>query len=503
MTSGWKLRLRSLRRVRGFQPPAGAAAAGRPVITGLKAALGLACAAFVMVWSIATAPAAALAGGKPCADSGPFGSLLDSTEFDASVHALPPAALLNPPVPPPLPQQAFLDNLPAVSQQGTAANPGSPGSCEAQSFGYGLGSYTAARKPDNSPKWNPALAQNSVSPAYLYALAHTIEGRTCPTGSLALGYLAQLVSFGAPTRDHVPYEPDCAYLDAIPGQRDFPQNYPAMQRFRIGSYAAFQVDSNPKVAVDLIKAYIANGQAVAFSGNVLCGYGLNLQLQDGVIYETATIPMAGHGQLVVGYDDNVGVPGKTGALLIQNSFGTDWPPASAGPSPAPPGMAYWSYDSFEQTQKLAAVAYPRSPGPPSGVRLDRSAHAPMASITRAFQWAPSNLPGVYLILTHFFHDPVFLKSVALTEPGPGHTTATAGYGQYISTGYSYLTRNDSKAFLAGTYTLTLKGHDLSGNPITYTGAVDVGPPQPNMPAGASMAGQIITDSTGAMATLSP
>jgi hypothetical protein len=62
----------------------------------------------------------------------------------------------------------------------------------------------------------------------------------------------------------------------------------------------------------MIKEYVANGQAVAFSGHVLCGYGTDLQLQDGVIYETTTFP-TGHGQLVVGYDDHVGVPGKRGA----------------------------------------------------------------------------------------------------------------------------------------------------------------------------------------------
>jgi CRISPR associated protein Cas1 len=89
-------------------------------------------------------------------------------EFDTSVQALPPAAFRVPLVPPPkLGAQAFLHNLPAVSQQGTAVVPGSPGSCEAQSFGYGLGSYTAALDQNGLPKWNPALPQYSVSAAYL------------------------------------------------------------------------------------------------------------------------------------------------------------------------------------------------------------------------------------------------------------------------------------------------------------------------------------------------
>ncbi|WGJ13431.1 hypothetical protein QEV83_12050 [Methylocapsa sp. D3K7] len=443
---------------------------------------------------------------SPCEDSAPFGSLLNSAEFDASVQALPPAAFHIPPLAAPkLGPQAFLSNLPAVSQQGTAASPGSPGSCEAQSFGYGLGSYTAALKPDGSPKWNPALPQFSVSAAYLYELEHLKENRACPTGSLALGYLAQLVSLGAPTRGQVPYKADCTYLDTIPQQPDFPNNYPGMQNFLIGSYAAFHIDTNPAAAVDLIKQFISAGQAVAFSGKVLCGYGKTPQFQNGVIYETATVPPpSGHGQLVVGYNDKAGTPGNTGALLIQNSFGTTWPPTSGGKSAAPAGMAYWSYNSFETTQLLAAVAYPRSTSIAGALLLRASSSAaPTAAIGRAFQWAPGTEPGAYLILTHIFLEPALLDSVMLTEPGSAPVTATAVYGQYISNGYSYLKRTDGSAFLAGTYKLTLNGHDLKGQAVTYTGSVKIGGSRPVTAAGKSMAGQSITGSTGAPATLSP
>ncbi len=468
---------------------------------GSKLALVLACAAFSMGFAVSETRAQ-----STCEDSAPFGSLLNSAEFDASVQALPPAAFHIPPLAAPkLGSQAFLSNLPAVSQQGTAASPGSPGSCEAQSFGYGLGSYTAALDQNGLPKWNPALPQYSVSAAYLYELELLKENGACPSGSLALGYLAQLVALGAPTRGLVPYAPDCTTLNTIPKQPDFPNNYPGMQNFRIGSYAAFHIDTDPAAAVDLIKQFIADGQAVAFSGNVLCGYGKSPQFQDGVIYETATVPRpSGHGQLVVGYNDNVGTPGKTGALLIQNSFGTAWPPKSAGKSAAPAGMAYWSYNSFETTQLLAAVAYPRSTSI-SGAPLLRSnsSAAPTAAITRAFQWSPGNQPGTYLILTHVFLEPVILDSVALTEPGSAPITATAVYGQYISSGYSYLKRTDTNAFLTGTYKLTLNGHDLRGQAVTYTGTVKIGAPRPATPQGKSMAGQSITGSTGAAATLSP
>ena len=82
----------------------------------------------------------------------------------------------------------------------------------------------------------------------------------------------------------------------------------------------------------------------------------------------------------------------------------------------------------------------------------------------------------------------------MTEPGTG-VTATARYGQYISTGHSYLTRYDGYAFLPGRWAVTLEGNDLDGNSITYTGVVSVAAPQPNTRLAEPMKGQI-TGSTG-------
>jgi hypothetical protein len=92
-----------------------------------------------------------------CTDdgSGPYGSLLNEDEFNNAVQALPPAAFLTPRIQPPLPPHVYLSNLPAVSQQGTATTPGSPGSCEAQSFGYGLGSVLQRGGPMARPSGLP------------------------------------------------------------------------------------------------------------------------------------------------------------------------------------------------------------------------------------------------------------------------------------------------------------------------------------------------------------
>jgi len=103
---------------------------------------------------------------------------------------------------------------------------------------------------------------------------------------------------------------------------------------------------------------------------------------------------------------------------------------------------------------------------------------------------------------HFFQKPVHLSHVSLTEPGGQTITATGNYGQNIGNGYSYLSRTDGKSFLSGTWRVSLEGTDLSDKSVSYTGSIQVGQPEPNSLPAASMAGQIITDSTGAVAELS-
>ena len=137
------------------------------------------------------------------------------------------------------------------------------------------------------------------------------------------------------------------------------------------------------------------------------------------------------------------------------------------------------------------------------MRLSGSRRAPLASITGAFQWAPDGPPPkAYLILTHFFQEPVLLSHVSLTEPGGQAITATGSYGQNLSTGYT-LQRTDGNTFISGTWAVSLQSTDMNGNSVTYTGSIEVGQSEPNSLPEASMAGQTITDSTGAIASLSP
>lgn len=416
-------------------------------------------------------------------DTGEYGSVGNDEEFANAPQALPVAALREPPQPLVLPASVTLQNLPEIAQQGTPPNSnGSPGTCEAQSFGYGLGSYTAARAPDGAQKWAASDPANEVSAAFQFALAVNNGFATCPKGGTATQYLGRLASFGSPSAADVPYQPSCAYFSQV----DLNKAYPNATRLRIGSFATFRIDAPG--ALNRIQEYLANQQAVAFSGPVYQGYG-NLSgptLTDGYFYAGNTPYKGGHGQLLVGYDNNLGAGNlPKGMLLVQNSFGKQWPSSE---SKAPRGMLYWSYETFLKTQQLAAVAYPYDPSPPAGTMLVRSDNrAPVGSIARAYQWSPEADGPVYLILIHHMAEPVRITAVALKEPSPGTAQAVGKYGQFLSKGYTYLRRTDGKAFLAGSYQLTFQAQTLDGLAVTYTGTVAIGPPQPTAPAAASMA----------------
>lgn len=451
------------------------------------AAFGLAAALFF----VPVAPAHA----AKCESVANYGAAVSLTDIENAVKALPPEALLGKrgkPVKLP-PKRVMLDNLPTVAQQGTTTAPGIPGSSEAQAFGYGLGTYTAARDSSGDIKWNANQAQNSVSAAWLYAVALKKEGRLCPLGTRSFDHLEQLARAGAPSRSQINYQPACTYLDNINTG-----NFPNMSRFRVGSYAVIPVGGNA-AAVEQVKSQLQGGQALAFTGGVLCGYARNPAFSSGVIYDTATVPVGSHAQFIIGYDDKMGRASERGALLVQNSFGLSWPPSGSG-SAAPAGQAYWSYSSFLATQAMAAVAYPVDTELGKTRLRSSKIDVPIASVDKAYQWTPGGTSkSVYLIVRLVFDAPVKLNEVWLTEPGSTPLQVRAFYGQSISSGYAYLVRNDGKTFLSGNYKLTLKAvGGTAAISTSYTGKVKV---KKLKKAGdltpGSMAGATILGPTGA------
>ncbi len=360
--------------------------------------------------------------------------------------------------------------------QGTTTNLGSPGSCEAQSFGYGLGAYTAARLPDGSLKWSAGDLANTPSAAFLFTLGIAAGDASCPKGGLALPYLRQLIAFGSASTAQVPYRPSCCYFDEIDENR----RWPGAERLRIGSFATFAVSSTQ---LDLMRDLLAAGHAIAFSGPVLEGYDAPL-LRFGVFgsnggMQPLTKPGSGHGQLVVGYDDTRGDPDAPGAFLIQNSFGTKWPPTSPG------GRIWWAYDTFLSTQSLAAVAYSLAAAPPAGSTSLTTAGMPAAHLTAVNHWVDPSAPSdVYLILSLEFSEPVVVESVRVTQPRSSREVQQQ-FGEPFSNGYVFFRRVDGHQFENGAWPLRIEVTSSDDMPVTYTGLVGVIPSVPTQPSEAS------------------
>lgn len=410
-------------------------------------------------------------------DSDNFGGDPAAEAAVRAVRIVPPGALTNPVSTIKVPTSFMLTDLPPVTQQGTATKPGSPGSCEAQSFGYALGTYTAAHDPTGALLFDPSSDANRISAAWLYGSVLSKEARACPVGTLATDYLAQLVRGGAASYADQPYQPTCAFLSAV----DSAKTYADDSKFTIGSYAMHPLST---LQAAFVKSQLVSGRMVAFSGPVCSGYPKDPPLNNGVFYcADGTIANSGHGQVVVGFDDAKGDPANPGAFLIQNSFGTDWPSAGAG------GRIWMSYDAFMTTQTTIGVAYPvRATATGTAV----TGTGPAGTVARAWQF--TNAAGdTWLLLDYHFADWLTINTVTMTSPGG--TTATGNYGQPIRDGYSYFYRGDGNSFTAGNYQLTLAATLKDGSTTTYSATVAVAAGAPASLPAADFPATGLVDST--------
>jgi hypothetical protein len=450
----------------------------------------------------AACAAAALAacGGKSgvpssgAVDDDNFGASLDDAEFaafDAAPHHVGMAVLAT--VAPALygraltapPNAVTLSNLPAVTTQGTAAHPGAPGSCEAQSFGTGLGTYTAARKVDGTKKWDAQPLSNQVSAAFLFSKAIQEGSATCGRGS-ALAHVDTLVAYGAPDASTVAYKPDCSYLETIDVR---PSVYTDAARLRIGSYRTYKISGNPsklQAQIDEFTALIAAGHVIAFSGLVALKYGTNTAQYTNSSGVFSPVPPAysstsrwqapfndfcdyatkkcGHGQIIVGYDNT------KQAFLVQNSFGTSWPPNVGG------GQIWWAYSSFFGSQALAAIAYSLPDGKPAGTLFTVGPlsgqppnNFPIGTIN-AMARGTTPVNGEYhLTAVLEFGDPVKVGQAGVEPPGAS-SFITQNENATMSRGY--IDFASSTPWPAGTYNVQL-AITWNGDTAQYSASVTV------------------------------
>jgi hypothetical protein len=374
--------------------------------------------------------------------------------------------------PPDTANRVVLDNLPTVAAQGVPGNVGDPGSCEAESFGYCLGAYTAARHPNGSRKWSAALPENQPSCAWLYEWQHVDRSsKVCPAGSQSVPYTQKLVATGAPSEADVPYNPngattvagECANVEAV----NVNNMGPNPGRLILGSYKGYSGIQNQQAQyLDQFKTLIRDGHAIAFTGLVPKQYG---QESPPLVNGAYTAPQgfitgSGHGQVIVGFDDG---KGPHGAFLIQNSFGPDWNPGPAS-DPGHNGRIWYAYEAFFAGQQFALIAFPNNEQPPAGPKLSASNNnAPDLHVKEGRRYMQGG--NAYLVLILHGTGAVMVNQLVVTGPKGLATTATLN--ETIRFGYAYVERKPP--FQPGTYQAKITGTFNGGTAVTYTGSFNV------------------------------
>jgi plastocyanin len=194
------------------------------------------------------------------------------------------------------------DGLPPVRSQGEQ------GSCAAWAVGYYSKTYQEGREHG----WDVSSAANQFSPAFVYN--HNNEG--LDEGSQVLGNMLFLAEQGCATWEEMPYNVE-DYL-----------TWPDPEIYR--NALTYRADSTYKIYNDeqmLEDSHIQTMQQILADGNVLViSIPYYASFDDvgteGIYYgpEQGEEENGSHAMCVVGYDNSIG----GGALLIVNSWGTDW-----------------------------------------------------------------------------------------------------------------------------------------------------------------------------------
>ncbi|MFC1613830.1 right-handed parallel beta-helix repeat-containing protein, partial [Gemmatimonadota bacterium] len=194
------------------------------------------------------------------------------------------------------------DGLPPVLSQG------GQGSCVAWAVGYYSKTYQEGREHG----WDVATAANQFSPAFLYN--HNNNG--LDDGSQVLGTMQFLTEQGCATWAEMPYDVE-DYL-----------TWPGLEIYR--NALTYRADSTYKIYTDeqmlgdneilTMKQILADSNVLVISIPI---FGSFEELgTEGIYYgpDQGEVEDGSHAMCVVGYDNSIG----GGALLIVNSYGTDW-----------------------------------------------------------------------------------------------------------------------------------------------------------------------------------
>jgi C1A family cysteine protease len=165
-----------------------------------------------------------------------------------------------------------------------------------------------------------------VSRLFLYKVTRKLIGMTGDTGAFLRTTMGALILFGAPPEEYWPYKVDDFDKEPTPFLYAFAQNFQAISYYRLDPPG-----TRKETLIAKIREHLSSGLPSMFGFTV---YSSISQAE-----KTGKIPYpapgervaGGHAVAAVGYDDGMSIKNAAqgssatkGALLVRNSWGTEW-----------------------------------------------------------------------------------------------------------------------------------------------------------------------------------
>ena len=217
---------------------------------------------------------------------------------------------------------------------------------------YGLATFHAARKSQLAP----TTPDRQAGPDYAfirYEIANKTEPNACHGGQITK-CLDWLRSNGgtpslaaAPNHGRHGSQSACAVNWAAYGAQPIPPD----PRFRVPDHKLTKI-TGPD-GLNHLRTVIASGQPIAFGTSLYTDFsryrgGPSPYVGNGQFLKNKSGKRSGHVMLIVAYDDAYT---KTGAVRVQNSWGTRW---------GEKGFAWIAYDTLEAMAQGSGVYLPDS-----------------------------------------------------------------------------------------------------------------------------------------------
>lgn len=180
------------------------------------------------------------------------------------------------------------------------------GSCTAQTVA-GMAEYLERRAHGN---------HIDVSRLFVYKATRNLLGWTGDTGAYIRAAIKAMVVFGAPPERYWPYQVERFEEEPSAFAYAYGQSLQALSYFRID-----RPGLAPGDVLRVTKAVLHAGVPVGLGFVVFNGGN---DQGDFAFPGVHDVPQGGHAVMIAGYDDDREINGHTGALLVRNSWGTNW-----------------------------------------------------------------------------------------------------------------------------------------------------------------------------------